>query len=611
MKREETLWLYLKRIKHIRKKMALATICSCINKLADLGPPILIGIVIDLVVSGENSFIASFGIASLRAQLIFISLLTILIYSIESLSDFASNVLWKNISQHLQHQLRTETYMNVQTQDMAYFEENKIGYLANIINSDISQLQIFLDSGLHQIIQFITNFMLVGIIFFLSIKSMVWLIVLPMPFIIIVSKKYQKIIEPKYSKVRDVSAKINAQLINNLDGISTIKSYSTEDYENKRIEELSNEYLESSKKAITANSAFIPIIRMIIAIGYTIILIISGSLVLSGQINAGVFATLMYMSERIFWPLVSAGQLFDSYQQAKVCVKRISQINASKPVIHDGDGLIDKTKLSSSISYNDVTFGYSSRKEVIKNINLKIMHGETVGIVGSTGSGKSTLLKLLLRFYDVTEGNILLNDVDIKKYRLKELRGSIAYISQDIYIFPGTIRENICYGCSYANSDDILKAAQMAEAHEFIMKLPNGYDTVIGEKGQSLSGGQRQRLSIARAILKNSPIIILDEATSALDNETEASIQLSIDRLCRKKTLIIIAHRLSTIRKADKIVVLDNGSIAEHGTHEELLEKNQIYAKQWRIQTGQVTEVDRIINEQEMSLKNHKMTVQA
>ncbi len=587
MEKKETLWSFMRRLRFIRMKILLATLCSVINKLADLGPPVIIGMIVDLVTSRQNSFIGNLGFNTLKEQLIFLSLLTIFIYGIESLSDFVSNVMWRNISQVLQHVLRTETYAHIQTLDMEYYEDRKIGNVANIINSDINQLQVFLDTGFHQIIQLITNFLIVGIIYFMTIKSMVWIIILPMPFIVLVSNRYQKIIEPKYTSVREASAAINAQLFNNFDGISTIKSYATEEIEKNRIEELSKNYLNYNRRAIKFSAAFIPIIRMLIAIGYIIVLVTSGYLALSNHMNAGVFATLMYMSERIFWPLVSAGHLFDSYQQAKACVKRISQIFAAKQKISDGGTNLHINGLLGNISFRSISFQYNTSKPVLKNISLNIKAGDTIGIVGTTGSGKSTLVKLLLRFYDVTAGEIILDNVNIKDYKLKDLRSAIAYISQDIFIFPDTIKENICYGSCAKREEDIINAAKIAEIYDFIMKLPDGYHTKIGEKGQNLSGGQRQRISIARAILKNSPVIVLDEATSALDNETEASIQRSIDKLCKKKTLIIIAHRLSTIRKSDKIIVLEDGEILEEGTHEGLIDNNQAYAKQWRIQTGE------------------------
>jgi ATP-binding cassette subfamily B protein len=576
----------MKRLKHIKFKMFLATICSVINKLADLGQPIVIGIIIDMVTSKQDSFVVSLGFNTLIGQLILMSIIIIFLYGIESLSDFASNVMWRNISQILQHKLRFETYAHAQALDLKYYENHKIGNVANIINNDINQLQVFLDSGFHQIIQLFTNFLVVVIIYAISIKSLVWLIFLPMPFIVLLSKKYQKIVEPKYSRVRENSAAINAQLFNNFDGISTIKSYVTEEVELSRIEKLSKDYLFNNKKAIICSSAYIPIIRMIIAVGYIIVLITSGSMVLSNHMPLSVFATLMYMSERIFWPLVSAGHLFDAYQQAKACVRRISQVLSAKRTILDGVNDSCTCNVLGSITFKNISFQYNTDKPVLKNINLNINKGNMIGIIGATGSGKSTLVKLLLRFYDSTSGEIYLDNVNITSFKLKDLRRAIAYISQDLFIFPGSIKENISYGSDTSREEDIINAAKIAEAHNFIMKQPEGYDTRIGEKGLKLSGGQRQRISIARAVLKNAPIIVLDEATSALDNETELSVQISISKLCKEKTIILIAHRLSTVRNADNIIVLENGEIVEEGTHEELLTNNQVYAKQWRIQTG-------------------------
>ena len=325
---------------------------------------------------------------------------------------------------------------------------------------------------------------------------------------------------------------------------------------------------------------------MIILLGFNGILLYGGMEVINGNLAVGTYSVLVFLTQRLLWPLTRLGQTLDLYQRAMASINRVMDLLDTPINIRSGNLSLPTSNIKGEIKLNNITFAYNDRQPVIENLSLNIPAAHTVAIVGSTGSGKSTLVKLLLRFYELHSGTITLDGIDIREVDLTDLRQSIGLVSQDVFLFHGTVKENIAYGNNTATEEQIIEAARIAEAHEFISNLPQGYDTIVGERGQKLSGGQRQRIAIARAVLKNPPILILDEATSAVDNETEAAIAKSLEKITRNRTTIAIAHRLSTIRHADCIYVLEYGKIVERGTHEELLAKEGVYNNLWRVQTG-------------------------
>jgi ATP-binding cassette subfamily B protein len=294
----------------------------------------------------------------------------------------------------------------------------------------------------------------------------------------------------------------------------------------------------------------------------------------------------VFLVQLLLWPLTRLGDTFDLYQRAMASTNRVMDLLDTPVAIHPGDIDLPIDIVKGNLEFHHVTFAYHNRTPIIKDLSLEILAGNTIAIVCSTGSGKSTLVKLLLRFYEVENGKITLDGIDLQQLNLRDLRRCIGLVSQDVFLFHGTVAENIAYGTFTASNEDIIMAAKIAEAHDFIMNLPQGYETIVGERGQKLSGGQRQRIAIARAVLKDPPILILDEATSAVDNETEAAIQRSLERITVNRTTIAIAHRLSTIRNADCIYVMEHGKLVEAGTHEQLLDKNGIYASLWSVQSG-------------------------
>ena len=558
---------------------------SILNKLFDLAPPVLIGIAIDIVVEGNESFLASVGIPDRRRQLVILAILTFIIWGLESLFDYLSAVTWRGISQDVEHNLRTETFENVLSLDMKYFENKSSGRLMAILNDDVNQLERFLDTGANKLLQTATTVIVIGGTFLYISPLIATFAFIPIPIIIFGSFKFTSTIASRYESIRESIETLNSNLSNSISGILNVKSFTRETKELDRIKGSSNGVRSANYHAIKLSAAFIPIIRVAILFGFTATLLIGGFLALDGEIKVATYSVLLFITQRLLWPLTELGDTFDLYQRAMASFNRIFSLKNENSDI--GNGNIEFKKLEKKIELSDVSFSYVDNFNVLNNVNLTINAGQTTAIVGSTGSGKSTLIKLLLRLYEINNGSISYDSNSLKEIELSSLREKIGLVSQDVFLFEGTVIENIAYGDLNASESEVWNAAQKSEADEFINNLPQKENTIVGERGQKLSGGQRQRISIARAILKNPEILILDEATSSVDNETEAAIQRSLDILKKDRTVIVIAHRLSTVRNADIIYVLENGSVVESGNHDSLLDIEGVYSKLWSVQTGE------------------------
>jgi ATP-binding cassette subfamily B protein len=567
-------------------QVAGAIACSILNTIFDLAPPYLIGIAIDVVVQEENSLIARLGFTSIPAQLAVVSLITFLIWSLESLTEYAYSRLWQNLAQTLQHKLRIETYSHLQELELSYFEERSTGFFLAVLNDDINQLERFLNFGAYGLLRFFTTILFVGGTFIVLAPGVSWLAMLPIPFVLWGSIAFQKMLAPRYAEVRDKVGLINSRLSNNLSGIATIKSFTAETYERDRVKKESEAYRQSNRKAIALSAAFVPSIRILILMGFTATLFLGGLAVSNGELSAGTYGFIVFIVQRLLWPFTALSELMDEYQRAMASIYRVMNVLDTPIAIATGDQPFPAEAVEGEIKLDRVTFAYPGQHPVFQDLSLHIGTKESIGIAGATGSGKSTLVKLLLRFYEPQQGQIFIDGQDIQTLNIYDLRRCIGWVSQDVFLFQGTVAENIAYGQIDATEDEIIHAAKLAEAHDFIQKLPQGYDTIVGERGQKLSGGQRQRLAIARTLLKDPPILILDEATSAVDNETEAAIARSLDVITQNRTTIAIAHRLSTIRHCDHIYVMDQGQIVEQGKHEDLLELNGIYTALWQVQSG-------------------------
>ena len=584
----------LKAVRSHSTTVRLASLCSILNKIWDLAPPLLIGVAVDVVVEREDSLLAGWGLVDPWHQLIALSIATFVIWGLESVFEYLYGILWRNLAQTVQHEFRQKTFDHVLKQGMEWFDERQKGDLMAVMNDDINQLERFLDKGANDLLQVSTTVLIVGAVFIAISWQVALFAVLPIPIIIWGSFRYQRSLEPRYAEVRAAAGRINALLENDLSGMTTIQSFTAEDHESSRIKNISEEYKEANRKAIRLSAAFVPLIRMAILVGFTATLLLGGWITLEDKLAVGAYSVLVFMTQRLLWPLTRLGETFDLYQRAMASTTRILDLLETPISVEDGlESISSDEAASSSLQIESLTFGYPGRTQLFDGFNLEIEAGSTLGVVGPTGSGKTSLVRLLLRFNEPSEGQIRWADMDIRDLSLESLRGNIALVSQHVTLFPSTILENIRYGRPNATDAEVEAAAKIAEAEDFIDALPDRWETLVGEGGHRLSGGQRQRVAIARAILKDAPFLILDEATSAVDNETEAALQRSIHRISRGRTTLIIAHRLSTVRRADRIIVMDEGAIVEEGNHDDLVSLGGLYSRLWTVQTGELSTFDK------------------
>ncbi len=570
-----------------RRQIIAASTCSIINKLFDIAPEILIGVAIDVVVNQEESFVAGLGFKTAQEQITILAVLTFFIWAGESIFEYLYQILWRNLAQRLQSDLRQDAYEHAQKLDMSFFEARSSGQLVATMNDDVNQLERFLDGGANAMIQVVVTVVAVGAVFFVLSPLIALLAFTPIPLIVWGAFYFQRKAGPLYADVREKVGDLSSRLANNLGGIATIKSFTAEKREAERLKASSEAYVEANRRAIRISSAFIPVIRMAILAGFLATFTVGGMMALKGTLNVGAYGVLVFLTQRLLWPLTGLAEVIDLFERAMASTRRILDLLAEPVHVKDDAGKTLEQPVKGEVSFEEVSFHYPSSGAGINNISINVPAGNTLALVGATGSGKSTLIKLLLRFYDPTGGQIRIDGQPIQSVSLKSLREAIGLVSQDVYLFEGSIRDNLAYGFPDASDEQIIEAAKTAEAWSFIEALPEGLSTAVGERGVRLSGGQRQRLSLARALLKDPPILVLDEATSAVDNETEAAIQRSLKRIGHNRTVIMIAHRLSTIVDADTIAVVDGGRIVESGRHEDLLESNGAYTAQWRVQTGQ------------------------
>ncbi len=597
-----------------RRKVVFASFMSVLNKACDVAPELLIGAAVDVVVNEGESFVGKmFGVEDRFTQLSILAVITVIAWLAESLTQYIAHVTWRNLAQSIEHETRMEVFGHVQSLEMAAFEDHSSGGLMTVLNDDVNQLERFLDVGADDIIQTAANVVFIGITFSIISPQLTVLAFLPIPVIIVGSLFFQRRLQPHYDAVRASTGRIADTLTNSLGGMATIKAFNGEEREVARVAVDSDDYRVTNGDAIRLSSAFIPLIRIAILVGFTMTLVVGGRAVIEGELAVGLFSVLVFMTQRLLWPLTQLGMILDLYQRAMASCRRIFGLLEVEPTIVPGTAELPPP-VRGDIRFDDVRFSYagpdrelgpdsdldgdldkdphdSPSAMVLDRFSLHVPAGETHAIVGATGAGKSTVIKLLLRLYEPTSGSITVDDHPIDELTFTSLRGATGFVSQDVFLFHGTVRENLAYGRPDATDEEIWEAAELAEAAGFIRALPGGLAAVVGERGQKLSGGQRQRLTIARALLRDPAVLLLDEATSAIDNETEAAIQRSLVKVSTGRTTLVIAHRLSTIRHAHRIHVMEAGRVIEAGTHDELVATGGLYAALWRVQTGEVVDV--------------------
>ncbi len=504
---------------------------------------------------------------------------------------------WNAAAQNVTHDIRVDTYKQMQRLDLEFFSDKQTGELMSILSNDVNQLERFLNDGLNSASRLIVMIIGIGGVLFYFNWQLALIALLPAPLIAGFTYAFVRVIRPKYKKMRATVGALNSRLENNLGGIQVIKSSNTERYEDDRVEDASYEYYDANWDAIWTRIKFFPSLQLISGFGFVITFLVGGYWVLvgppgplSGTLHPGTFALFVLYTQQMIWPMAQFGQIINMYQRADASSARIFGLMDERGKIAEDADAPDLVVTDGRVEYDHVTFGYDNER-IIDDVDFVVEPGDTCALVGPTGAGKTTVLKLLLRMYDVDDGAIRIDGSDLREVNLQSIRRSIGYVGQDTFLFYGTVRENIAYGTFTATDEEIEAAARAAEAHEFIADLPDGYNTMVGERGVKLSGGQRQRISIARAVLKDPDILVLDEATSDVDTETEMLIQRSLNELTADRTTFAIAHRLSTIKDAEQILVLEDGQIVERGTHGELLANDGLYAHLWGVQAGEIDEL--------------------
>jgi ATP-binding cassette subfamily B protein len=563
-----------------RHDFYLGTLFSFLNKTFDVAPEILIGIAIDVVVSKEESFLAKWGFADPTEQIMILAFLTLLIWACESLFEYLFHLRWRGLAQSLQHEFRVDAYNHLQKLDMSFFEDKSTGGLVSVLNDDINQLERFLNTGMNSLVQVFTAVLLIGIVFFVLAPQVAIFAFVPMPIILWGAFYFQKRAAPLYLNVREKAAIIGSRLSGNISGMSTIRSFSAQKKEMENVSRDSLSYLSANKEAIAVSSAFNPLIRMAVLMGFLATFVLGGKMAINGELKVGFYGVLVFLTQRLLWPLTSLADTIDLFERAMASADRVLDL-LKTPINIEVEKPSHTFDHAKGIQFKDLHFSYQKGFPILQGVDISVPAGKTVAIVGPTGSGKSTITKLLLKFYQQDSGQVYFGGQNVADCDPRDLRRDIGLVSQDVFLFQGSVFENIAYGKPEATREEVILAAKQAHAWEFIEQLPQGLDTLIGERGQKLSGGQRQRLSLARVILKNPPVLILDEATSAVDNETESLIQASLAIATKNRTTIVIAHRLSTIIHSDNIYVLAGGKVVEEGTHQELLKQHKTYYQLW------------------------------
>ena len=510
----------------------------------------------------------------------------VLIALIGAIAGYIDNYYTESVAQYVANDLRQRLYHHLHRLSLKYYDTHKIGNMLSTITSDVGTIQSFASTALLSIL--VDALTIVGMVFVMLYLNFDFALIAVgvTPFLLLFVARFKKAVKKATHEVRKRQSDIVAVVQEGLESVRSVKAFGRQDLEEGRLREASMETVQAALKARRVKSLLSPIVSVTVSLCVAIVLWRGAGLILRDAMTIGALTVFLSYLNKFFKPVQDLAKMTNVIAQAAVGLERIQTILDADAIIPQKPGARDPGKLQGEIVFEHVAFAYDPAAPVLRDINLTIQPGQRIGVCGPTGGGKSTVLSLIPRFYDPTLGRVLIDGVAVTDYRLDRLREQIGFVLQDTVLFAGSIRDNIAYGRPEATPEEIIQAAKMANAHDFISEMPHGYDSMVGERGLTLSGGQRQRIGIARAIVRNAPILILDEPTAALDTESEKLVMEALERLMKGRTVITIAHRLSTIRDADKIVVLKGGLIAEEGTHEELLTRNRIYAELYRIQAG-------------------------
>jgi ATP-binding cassette, subfamily B, bacterial len=519
------------------------------------------------------------------------------IAALDAIGSYAEKYLTTSVAQWVTHDLRRTLYCHIQRLSLAYHDQKQSGDLISRVTSDIDAIQSFINSGLlGGLVNIITLVGMIGVMFYVNWQfTLIALSVAPILFVVVYT--YTRRIKKASREVRKKEGQIVSVIAEVLSSIRVVKAFAREDYELHRLEEESLETVEAGLRARGLKAKLAPIVDIIVAVGTCLVLWFGARLVLAGTLSPGSLVVFILYLGKMYKPMQELSKMTDAYSKALVGYERIQEILQTDREVKDLPKARHAPRFKGRIEFERVDFYYTPAAPVLKNVSLTIEPRQMAALVGPTGAGKTTIISLVPRFYDPISGVVKIDGVDVKRYRQKSLRHQISFVLQETVLFHAPVWQNIAYGKPEASRTEILRAAEQANAHEFIEKLPEGYNTILGERGMTLSGGQRQRIAIARAIIRNSPILILDEPTSGLDSSSEKLVLEALDRLMEGKTSIVIAHRLSTIRRADVIFVISEGRIVETGTHAELLKIGGLYSELDKMQrTAEEDDIEKTVS---------------
>jgi ATP-binding cassette, subfamily B, bacterial len=577
-------------LKPHRLQLALGFIAVLGESAANLLQPWPLKLVLDDVFrthggrSGLPDFVYNFFGADKFTTVKFACFAVIAIALLDAVSTYAEKYLTTSVGQWVTYDLRRALYAHMQRLSLAFHDQKRTGDLISRVTADVDDIQSFIASGLlSSFINVLTLVGMVGVMFWINWKfTLIALSVAPLLFVVVYT--YTRRIKKATRKVRKKESEVFSVVEEVLSSIRVVKAFARESYEQGRLEKASLGEVESALRARSLKARLAPLVDLIVAVGTCLVLWFGARLTLKGALSVGSMVLFIQYLSKMYKPMQELSKMTDAYSKAAVGYERIQEILQTDNEVRDVRGARPIRKLKGKIEFEDVSFSYSPDQPILNGINFAVEPGQVAALVGPTGVGKTTIISLVSRFYDPVSGVVKIDGTDIRRFKQQSLREHISYVLQENVLFHGPLWQNIAYGKPEATRQEIERAAELANAMEFIEKLPEGFDTIVGERGMTLSGGQRQRIAIARAIIRNAPILLLDEPTSGLDAASEKLVFAALDRLMEGKTTIVIAHRLSTIRRADVIYVINEGAIIEQGNHRELLKKGGLYARLHRLQ---------------------------
>ena len=566
---------FLSFLKKYRVRMIVGLILVFITALLVLINPQISGMIVDEVIEGQH-----------YEKLGILLLIMIGVTLVRSLLRFTFLMCFESSSQGLVYDMREEAYRKLMKEDFNFFNKNRTGDLMSRQTGDMDAVRHMVSHVIYFSFENILVFLMALVMIFSVNVKMALCMLIVLPFTLAVTLSQRRHIKPAFDRVRDCFSSLNAFAQETIAGNRVVKAFAKEDYELEKFDRENDGYRDAQLNAASIWMKYIPMFEILSQCLTIILMIMGGFMVIDGEMTIGNMVTVNGYLWMLNSPLRQAGWIINDLQRFLTAIEKIYKVYTTEPDIKQPEHVVEKRKLKGSVTFDHVNY-YTNDDTVLKDISFHVESGQTVGIIGATGSGKSSLINLICRFYDVNQGRVLVDDIDVRNLNLQTLRGNIGIAMQDVFLFSDTIEGNIAYGNPDCTFEQVQAAAKIANADEFIREMPEGYDTIIGERGVGLSGGQKQRISLARAILKDPSIIILDDTTSAIDMETESMIQNELKKISDERTVFIIAHRISSIIHADQILVLDNGRLVERGTHEQLLAKKGYYSTVFHHQYGE------------------------